>query len=550
MKQSFISVIAICFSPLVLQADPSAPVDRVPALIPQPLRIQVQEGHTGFSMAEGIRVHHSVSRSELGRAAVRALMAAGVSVLPEEDHDELQVELVERDNREWYAVSVSPKGILLQVAHEQALHLAAQTLAQSLVQDSSGQPALPAMEVEDEPLLPYRGLMLDPCRHPLSVDDICKMLRLMARYKLNRLHWHLADDQGWRIQIRSYPRLTEVGSHRAETPTLANHEVGDGTPTQPFFFTQDDIRHVVNYAHSLGIIIIPEIEVPGHSSAAIAAYPELGNRDIGDYAPRVATTWGVLPYTYAPGKRSLVFLEAVFTEVCELFPMAEFVHIGGDEAPRDQWNRSAAARRFMQEHGLRHTGQIQHWFTHRLAELMARHGRRIIGWDEIIDDGEVPSDAVVMYWRSWVRPSSLLRALQAGHDVIQSPDSHFYFNFSQGKLPADPAYKPHGSLLAEQDWRHVYSYNPIPSGISDEQRRHLIGLQANCWSESIADIDKLEYQTVPRICALAEVAWRPAELRCPEDFLRRLPAHYGWFEAQGINYRREDGTPAHQVQKD
>lgn len=544
MKLFFSFVISTLLAVSVLNAAPSASVTAVPGIIPQPLSVQVSVGEDGFDMSSGIRVHYSVSRSELGRAAVRAFMAAGLEVLPEENEGELTVEKVERDNAEWYALEVSAKGIVLKVAGEQALFAAAQTLAQAVVAAEDGRPALPTMVVEDEPLLAWRGLMLDPCRHPLSVEQTCKMLRIMARYKLNRLHWHLVDDQGWRIEIKSYPRLTEVGSHRAETPTLANHEQGDGTPTQPFFYTQQDIRDVVAYANSLGIIVIPEIEVPGHSSAAIAAYPELGNVDIPGYAPRVATTWGVLPYTYAPKEETLRFLESVFAEVCELFPRADFIHIGGDEAPHLQWQMSPFVRRFMQEQGMRHAGQVQHWFTHRMAALLAGHGRRIIGWDEIIDDGTVPSDAVVMYWRSWVRPSSLLRALRAGHDVIQSPDSHFYFNFCQGKLPADPRYKPHGSLTAEQDWSHVYSYNPIPNGISPEQRRHLIGLQANCWSESIADGSKLEYQTVPRICALAEVAWRPAELRQADEFLQRIMAQYAWFEQQKINYRREDGSPA------
>ncbi len=506
--------------------------------------MSVESGKPGFAMGEGIKVHYSVSRSEMGRAAIRALMAAGLEVLPEENEGALSVQQVKNDNKEWYAVSVTPQGIELRVAGPQALYYAAQTLAQSVVEDADGRPALPVMQVEDAPLLSYRGLMLDPCRHPLTVEETKKMLRIMARYKLNRLHWHLADDQGWRIEIKKYPRLTEVGSHREETPTLANHEVGDGTPTKPFYFTQEEIRDVVAYANSLGIIVIPEIEVPGHSAAAIAAYPELGNADAPGYAPRVATTWGVLPYTYAPTEVTMRFLEDVFAEVCALFPRAEFVHIGGDEAPRDQWQQSAQARAFMQSRGMRHAGQIQHWFTHRMAELLAKHERRIVGWDEIIDDGAVPGDAVVMYWRSWVRPSALLRALRAGHDVIQSPDSHFYFNFCQGKLPQDPRYKPHGSPEAKQDWRHVYSYNPVPQGITPEQRRHLIGLQANCWSESIADGSKLEYQTVPRICALAEVAWRPAELRQADEFLQRILRQYPWFEAQGINYRREDGTPA------
>ena len=506
--------------------------------------MQVAIGQPGFAMVQGIKVHYTISRSEIGRAAIRALMAAGLAVQPEENVSELTVEQVEHENKEWYSIQVTPQCITLKVAAPQALHLAAQTLAQSVGVDSEGKSALPSMVVTDAPLLPYRGLMLDPCRHPQTVEETKKMLRIMARYKLNHLHWHLADDQGWRIEIKKYPRLTEVGSHRAETPTPANHEVGDGTPTQPFYFTQDEVRDVVSYAHSLGISVIPEIEVPGHSSAAIAAYPELGNHDVPGYAPQVATTWGVLPYTYAPKVVTMRFLNDVFAEVCALFPRAKFVHIGGDEAPRDQWQKSPFVRSFMQENGMRHAGQVQHWFTHRMAELLAGHGRRIVGWDEIIDDGAVPGDAVVMYWRSWVRPSSLLRALRSGHDVIQSPDSHFYFNFSQGKLPADPAYRPHGSLTAEQDWRHVYSYNPVPAGLTPEQKKHLIGLQANCWSESIADGRKLEYQTVPRICALAEVAWRPAELRRADEFLQRIRAQYPWFEQQKINYRREDGTPA------
>ncbi|MBR3927232.1 MAG: beta-N-acetylhexosaminidase [Akkermansia sp.] len=537
-------ILLLCVQMSALNAAPSAAVHEAPSVIPMPVSMQVKAGEPGFSMSEGIKVHYSVSRCEVGRAAIRAFMAAGLQMIPEENEGELTVAIESGKGKEWYALEVTPQGISVRVGSEQALHYAAQTLAHSVVKDAEGLPALPCMQVEDEPLLPYRGLMLDPCRHPQTVEQTRKMLRIMARYKLNRFHWHLADDQGWRIEIKSYPRLTEVGSRREETPTLANHEVGDGTPTEPFYFTQDEVREIVAYANSLGITVIPEIEVPGHSSAAIAAYPELGNTDVPGYAPRVATTWGVLPYTYAPRENTLKFLENVFAEVCELFPRAEFVHIGGDEAPREQWDNSPFARSFMQQNGLRSSGHIQHWFTHRMAEMMARHGRRIVGWDEIMDDGEVPSDAVVMYWRSWVRPCALRRALRAGHEVIQSPDSHFYFNFSQGKLPANPQYKPHGSLTAEQDWRHVYSYNPIPENLTPEQRRLIIGLQANCWSESIADGRKLEYQTVPRICALAEVAWCAPTLKNEAEFLERIRAQYPWFEAQQINYRREDGSPA------
>lgn len=529
-------------------AAPSAPINTTPTVIPQPVKMECVEQQAGFSLREGIKVHYQVSRSELGSAAIRALMAAGITqVLPEENEGELSVRLVPGHGAEWYTFLVTTEGICICVSDPGALHLVAQTLAQSVVKDAEGHPAIPCMYVVDEPMLPYRGLMLDPCRHPLSVEHTKKMLRIMARYKLNRLHWHLTDDQGWRIEIKKYPKLTEVGGRRDETPLLTNHEQGDGTPTPLFYYTQDEIRDVVAFANSLGIVVIPEIEIPGHASACIAAYPELGNTDIEGYAPRVATTWGVLPYTMAPKEETFRFIEGVMEEVLPLFPKAPFVHIGGDEAPRDQWQQSPYAQEYMKKHGITNPGTIQHHFTHRLAEMLAPHGRRIIGWDEIMMDGSVPPTAVVMAWRSWVKPDAALTAANRGHDVILSPDSHFYFNFAQGKLPADPEYTPHGWNEAQQDWRHVYSYNPLPEHYTEAQRKHIIGLQANCWSESIQHGRKLEYQVVPRICALAEVAWRPAHLRDADEFLQRIYNEYPWFREMDINFRHEDGTPQEKV---
>lgn len=551
MKTSIASMIAGVLGSVVVAAAPSARIDTVPTVIPQPVEMTAEAGKLGLSLAEGIKVHYRVSRSEEGRAAIRALMAAGITnVLPEENEGELEVLVEPGHGKEWYALSVTPEGVRIRVSELGALHLAAQTLAQSILTDAEGKPALPCMEVEDEPQLGYRGLMLDPCRHPLTVEQTKKMLRIMAHYKLNRLHWHLTDDQGWRIEIKKYPKLTEVGGRRDETPLLTDHEQGDGTPTPLFYYTQDEIREVVEYAHSLGITVIPEIEIPGHASACIAAYPELGNTDVEGYAPRVATTWGVLPYTMAPKEETFRFIADVMAEVLPLFPRAEFIHIGGDEAPRDQWEKSAFAQAYMAQHGLSNPGQIQHHFTHRVAEMLAPHGRRIIGWDEIMMDGSVPPTAVVMAWRSWVKPDAALTAADRGHDVILSPDSHFYFNFAQGNIPADPAYTPHGNPEAVQDWRHVYSYDPLPATYTEAQRARIIGLQANCWSESIQHGPKLEYQVVPRICALAEIAWTPAAKKCTADeFLQRIRAHYPWFRKMNINFRHEDGTPDSQLRK-
>ena len=545
MKNLSIYALSLALLGGVAVAAPSAVVETSPAIIPQPVQLTVGVGQPGFSLASGIKVHYSVSRSEEGRAAIRALMAAGiVDVLPEENEGELTVTVEPGHGKEWYAICVTTEGINLRVSDLGALHLAAQTLAQSITSDAAGAAAIPCMQVEDEPMLAYRGLMLDPCRHPLSVEQTKKMLVIMARYKLNRFHWHLTDDQGWRIEIKKYPKLTQVGSRRDATPLLTDHEKSDNTPTEPFFYTQEQIREVVAFANSLGITVIPEIEIPGHASACIAAYPELGNTDVEGYAPRVATTWGVLPYTMAPKEETFRFIQDVMDEVLPLFPKAELIHIGGDEAPRDQWQNSPFAQQYMQQHGITNPGQIQHHFTHRVAEMLAPHGRRIVGWDEIMMDGEVPPTAVVMAWRSWVKPDAALTAAKRGHDVILSPDSHFYFNFAQGNIPADPAYTPHGWVEAKQDWRYVYSYNPLPEHYTAEQRSHIIGLQANCWSESIQNAPKLEYQVVPRICALAEVAWRPAELRSADEFLQRVKAHYPWFNSMGINFRHEDGSPA------
>ena len=271
--------LALCSFAAPASAVPSAPVSSQVAIIPQPRQLEQTENQPGFLLRDGIRVHYSVSRSEMGRAAIRALMAAGFSVLPEEMEGELTVRLLDAGAtavKGAYELEVTPQGITIGVYSPDAdFHTAAQTLAQAVTQDSAGQPALPAMKVSDHPSLQHRGIMLDPCRHPISVEDTKKVLRLMARYKLNRLHWHLCDDQGWRLEILKYPRLTEIASKRTESSDWQNQRIKDGKPVA-FFYSQDEVRDMVDYAHSLGITIVPEIEIPGHASAAVAAYPELG----------------------------------------------------------------------------------------------------------------------------------------------------------------------------------------------------------------------------------------------------------------------------------
>ncbi len=497
-------------------------------LIPQPRQIAVQEGQPGFKLSGGIRVDAATSHSELGRAAIRALMAAGFSLLPEETDGALEVHSLSHSNPEAYTLNVCETGIRIGAASPAALPAAAQSLAQA-ARDGE----LPAMQIEDYPALTHRGIMLDPCRHPISVADTKRILQLMARYKLNRLHWHLCDDQGWRIEIRKYPRLTEIGSKRKESSNWLDQNRKDGKPVE-FFYSQDDIRSIVEYAHSLGIIIIPEIEIPGHASAAVAAYPQLGNQDCPGFAPEVVTGWGVFTHIMAPNAFAFQFIEDVLGEVCELFPRAPYIHIGGDEVPRDQWKASPAAQAFMQQHGMTRECQIQDHFTHFCTQVLRKHGRRMVGWDEIMCAPQIPHDAIVMAWRSMGHARI---AAARGHQVILCPIQSFYFNFSQGKDPADPFYT--GLCGFDNiNWQHILAFNTKVEG------NQVIGMQANLWSECIPDMRKLEYMLVPRICALAEKAWLHDTPAIPaDDFGKRLLDHYPYFDSLLLNFRQEDGKP-------
>lgn len=540
MKQSVINIFRFCVSAISLTtcawALPSAPIEETPGIIPQPRNIEIQPGACGFLLRDGaIRVDYATSRDELGRAAIRALMAAGFKVFPEEMEGELEVGIINSINPEAYALRVTPEGILIGCATPEALHAAAQTLAQAVVKDTAGNAALPAMRVHDYPALKHRGIMLDVSRHPLSVDDIRRVLDLMARYKLNKLHWHLTDDQGWRIEIKKYPLLTEVGSKRKETSCWIEQKKKDGKPVA-FYYTQDDIRNVVSYAHSLGITIIPEIEIPGHASAAVTAYPQLGNRDCPDFAPEVVTGWGVFPHVMAPNAFTFQFIEDVLGEVCELFPNAPYIHIGGDEVPRDQWKNSPAAQAFMKENGMKRESEIQDYFTHHCAKVLEKHGRTMVGWDEIMCAPKLPQNAVVMAWRGMDHARI---AAARGHEVILCPIHAFYFNFPQGKNPEDTFYN--GLTGFDNiDWKHVLTFDTsLPANKA-------IGLQANLWSECIPNMRKLEFMLVPRICALAEHAWLySAETRpAADDFGKRLEKHFPYFDSLKLNYRKEDGSPA------
>ncbi|MEH0544672.1 beta-N-acetylhexosaminidase [Streptomyces sp. B21-105] len=394
---------------------------------------------------------------------------------------------------------------------------------------------VPHQIVEDAPRFPWRGLMLDVARHFMPKDGVLRYLDLMAAHKLNVLHLHLTNDQGWRIEIRRHPRLTEVGSWRARTKI--GHRASPLWEDKPHggFYTQDDIREIVAYAAQRHIAVVPEIDVPGHSQAAIAAYPELGNADVVDTtALSVWDTWGVNPNVLAPTDHTLRFYEGVFEEVLELFP-SEFVHVGGDECLRDQWRRSPAAQARIAQLGLADEDQLQSWFVRHFGTWLAARGRRLIGWDEILEGG-LPDRAAVSSWRGY---AGGIAAARAGHDVVMCPEQHVYFDHRQAAGADEPV--PIGHVRTLED---VYRFDPVPTELTPAQARHVLGTQANLWTEAMEDHARVDYQAFPRLAAFAEVAW--SDLPAPRErdfagFERRMRAHYARLDALGVGYRPPGG---------
>ncbi|MFI9119030.1 beta-N-acetylhexosaminidase [Streptomyces bikiniensis] len=395
--------------------------------------------------------------------------------------------------------------------------------------------ALVAQTIEDAPRFGWRGLMLDVSRHFTAKDDVLRLLDLLAAHKLNVFHFHLTDDQGWRIEIERHPRLTEVGSWRARSKW--GHRASPLWTDTPHggFYTRDDIREIVAYAAERHITVVPEIDLPGHSQAAIAAYPELGNTDVVDTAAlTVWDTWGVNPNVLAPTEQVLRFYEGVFEEVLELFP-SPFVHVGGDECPKDQWKASPAAQARMRELGLADEDGLQSWFVRHFDRWLTARGRRLIGWDEILEGG-LAEGAAVSSWRGY---AGGIAAAEAGHDVVMCPEQHVYLDHRQA--PGEDEPMPIGYVRTLED---VYRFEPVPPGLSAEAAAHILGTQANVWTEVMENRSRVDYQVFPRLAAFAEVAW--SALPAPEErdytgFERRMDTHYRRLDALGVDYRPPAG---------
>jgi hexosaminidase len=388
--------------------------------------------------------------------------------------------------------------------------------------------AIPAVEIEDTPRFPYRGMHLDVGRHYFPVDFIRGYIDLLATYRMNVFHWHLTEDQGWRLEILGYPRLTEVGSCRAETILEKNFRpyVGDGIEYCGYY-TQDEAREIVEYARERFITVIPEIEMPGHSVAALAAYPEFACTP-GPF--QVATRWGVMRDIYCPREETFGFLEDVLTEVMEIFP-SPYIHIGGDEAPKTAWEQSAFAQEVIEREGLADEEELQSWFIRRIETFLNQNGRRLIGWDEILEGGLAP-DATVMSWRGM---QGGIAAAREGHDVVMTPTSHVYFDYYQGDTLQEPL-----AIAGFTPLEKVYDFEPVPPELTPLEARHVLGAQGNVWTEYMKTTDYVEYMVLPRLLALSEVVWSPAETRDWGGFTNRIPTHLTRLSVHGYNFRVPD----------
>jgi hexosaminidase len=501
-------------------------------LVPKPRSLALADGDFALTSQSALVIRDEAARAPAQVLRERLVRATGYAlpllVAPPDGcfagHSLVVLTLdPARPEPEGYALEIGATTATLTAATPAGLARASATLRQlfapAIEGDAAGEPKarwlVPALRIDDAPAFAYRGIHLDVSRHFFSVAFLERYLDLLAAYKLNTFHFHLTDDQGWRLEIKKYPLLTQVGAVR--------HEAGGDYGG---FYTQDVVRHLVAYAAARGITIVPEIELPGHATAALAAYPAYGCLP-GPYT--IPSTWGVFENVFCPSEETFAFLEDVLTEVVELFP-STYIHVGGDEVPTTQWHASAVAQAVMTREHLANEAAILGYFIRRIETFLRAKGRTLIGWDEIVDGG-IPASAAVMAWRGVDQGRAA--ALQ-GHDVVMTPASTLYFDHYQG----DPATEPpaFGGHITVAD---VYGFTPLPAGLGADAAAHIVGAQANLWSEYVTTDLHAEYMLLPRALALAEVLWTDDPARDYAEFVGRLVAHVPHLDAAGVRYARQ-----------
>ncbi|HNU37552.1 MAG TPA: family 20 glycosylhydrolase, partial [Macellibacteroides fermentans] len=497
-------------------------------VIPKPLSLVQNEG--SFKVTKSTKFYASTPEAKtiatFFASKIESSTGYDLAISEEEVSSNAIALLIDNSlevNDEGYTLDATDKLVSIKAKTAKGLFYGMQTLMQLLPAEIESTTVvngiawtLPCVTIKDEPRFAYRGIMLDPCRHFIPVENIKKQLDVLALFKINQFHWHLTEDQGWRIEIKKYPKLTEIGSKRVD---------GEGTEYGGFY-TQEQIKEVVAYASERFINVIPEIELPGHALAAISAYPELSCK--GDsLSPRII--WGVEEDVYCAGKEeTFKFLEDVIAEVVTLFP-GEYFHIGGDECPKVRWEKCPLCQKRMRENKLKNEHELQSYFVQRIEKVLASHGKKMIGWDEILEGGLAPS-ATVMSWRG---EDGGIAAASMDHDVIMTPGSNgMYLDHYQGDSKIEPVAIGGYTLLEK-----TYSYNPVPDTLVGLGKSNFVkGVQGNIWSEYMYTTDLMEYRIYPRILAVAEIGWTPLEGKDYKDFERRIDNALVRLDCHGINY--------------
>jgi len=522
------AVLAACLSGAAVGADAQVP------LIPAPAHVEAAAG--AFSLGEATVLSLPAGDTDAARAAeylsdlLRRTRGLDLAVRPGAVGGDAITFRRGPQTGDAYALAVAPDGVVVEAGGFGGFLYGAISVWQLATATPGHGPAtIPATTVEDSPRFAWRGAMLDSARHYQSPEFIKQFIDWMALHKLNVFHWHLTDDQGWRLEIRRYPRLTDVGAWRVPAGAAAQGDTdpATGRPRRHGgFYTQDEVREIVAYARARNIVVVPEIDVPGHASAAIAAYPDLAVSDApGSAMPDVPGDWGVYPNLFNTEESTLVFLENVLDEVMDLFP-GEYIHLGGDEAVKEQWKASLRTQARMRELGVANEEELQSWFIGRLERHLNARGRRMIGWDEILEGGLAPN-ATVMSWRG---VEGAVEAARLGHDTVMSPAPILYLDNRQSAADGAPG---RGEVVSLE---RIYAFDPTPADLTPDQAAHVIGVQANLWTEHMRDEGRVEYMAFPRLAALAELAWSRPERMDWADFRARLEPQLDRYHALGIDY--------------
>lgn len=510
-------------------------------IIPKPKHIEYDEGVFSITSETGI---NCCPGTEKIAKYFSAKIGLDLKIVDKEQDNSIVFILTDNADpgKEGYILDISEKKIIISAEEPVGIFYGIQSLLQLLPvelfgSDKPKELVIAAQTVIDSPDFSWRGLHLDVARHFMPVEFIKKFIDLLAIHKMNILHWHLTEDQGWRIEIKKYPKLTEIGAwrkgtivgHSRDAKKSGNFEY-DGIP-HGGFYSQEEIKDIVEYAAERFVTIVPEIDMPGHMQAAIAAYPELGCT--GEKL-EVKKEWGVNKNILNPEDSTVRFMQDVLKEVLQLFP-GKFIHIGGDEAPKDQWENNERYQKLREERGLKDMHEMQSWFIRQMDSFLTENGRRLIGWDEILEGGLAPGAAVM----SWRGKEGGINAAHLGHEVVMANKQYTYFDYYQGDKETEPL-----AIGGDLPLEKVYKFNPVPSELNDDEKKYILGGQGQLWTEYMKTPEHVEYMTYPRATALAEILWNQNDKDNYVKFLERLKMQLKRFDHLKVNYRKLDVTSA------